>query len=279
MKTLCRFKYFMRQSGEGSVDGGLLTSVFPEARDYMAHKRLYHWELGGGFLSLSQGHTLYNPQVSYPPKAREKLDQVRKEMERIGGLKVYQEMSSIGQGSDRGGGIEKVLVEWLPGLLPETHGKGKGKEKLKLLEVGALKPDNYDRYRSWISNTPIDLRSRHPLIKQQDFLQIDVTTNAGQWDVISLSLVLNFVPQARDRGKMLRLAHTFLRTRGLLFIVLPLPCVQNSRYLDFQRLTEILAALSVSGEQTHLGEETLPPELTAKRTLRTGDRNNFAILL
>ncbi|KAF9510046.1 hypothetical protein BS47DRAFT_1300681, partial [Hydnum rufescens UP504] len=202
--------------------------------------------------------------------------------------------SSIGQGSDRGGGSEKVLLEWLPGLLPETHGKGKGKEK----------PDNYDRYRSWISNTPIDLRSRHPQIKEQDFLQIDVATNAGQWDVISLSLVLNFVPQARDRGKMLRLARTFLRNRGLLFIVLPLPCVQNSRYLDFQRLTQILAAvgfsivkerhkqggkliyvlcraeqLSVSGEQTHLGEEAFPPELTAKRSLRTGDRNNFAILL
>ncbi|KAF9503950.1 hypothetical protein BS47DRAFT_1369150 [Hydnum rufescens UP504] len=91
---------------------------------------------------------------------------------------------------------------------------------------------------------------------------------------------------------------------GLEDIVLPLPYVQNSRYLDFQRLTQILAAvgfsivkerhkqggkliyvlcraeqLSVSGEQTHLGEETLPSELTAKRTLRTGDRNNFVILL
>ena len=68
--------------------------------------------------------------------------------------------------------------------------------------LGALKPDNYYRHRSWISNTPIDLRSRHPQIKEQDFLQIDVLTNTSQWDVISLSLVLNFVPQAQDRGEI-----------------------------------------------------------------------------
>ncbi|KAF9519449.1 hypothetical protein BS47DRAFT_1288456, partial [Hydnum rufescens UP504] len=171
--------------------------------------------------------------------------------------------------------------------------------------AGALKPDNYDRYRSWISNTPIDLRSRHPLIKQQDFLQIDVATNAGQWHMLSLSFVLNFVLQARDRGENHPGDVSDSRQlRTLSDIVLPLPYVQNSRYLDFQRLTQILAAvgfsivkerhkqggkliyvlcraeqLSVSGEQTHLGEETLPSELTAKRTLRTGDRNNFVILL
>ena len=102
---------------------------------------------------------------------------------------------------------------------------------------------------------------------------------------------------------MLRLAHTFLRTGGLLFIVLPLPCVHNSRYLDFLRLTQILTAVGfsivkerhkpggkliyilcraeqLSGPGMQSGQrETLPPELTAKRSLRTGNRNNFAILL
>jgi 25S rRNA (adenine2142-N1)-methyltransferase len=70
----------------------------------------------------------------------------------------------------------------------------------RLLEVGALKPDNYMTCSSWIDTTPIDLRSRHPSILEQDFLLLDETENREKWDSISLSLVLNFVPDARDRG-------------------------------------------------------------------------------
>lgn len=70
----------------------------------------------------------------------------------------------------------------------------------RLLEVGALKPDNYRTCTRWIQNTPIDLRSRHPAIKEQDFLLLDPTENEKKWDAISLSLVVNFVPGAKDRG-------------------------------------------------------------------------------
>jgi len=108
----------------------------------------------------------------------------------------------------------------------------------RLLEVGALKPDNYRGCCSWIENTPIDLNAQDPGIRQQDFLQMEEDENACKWDVLSLSLVLNFVPDPRERGtgscseefhsclifpgRMLRLAHLFLdasRTRcGLLFV-------------------------------------------------------------
>ena len=69
-----------------------------------------------------------------------------------------------------------------------------------LLEVGALKPDNYASCSSWIDVTPIDLRSRHPAIREQDFLGMAVDENQGKWDIISLSLVVNFVPEPRNRG-------------------------------------------------------------------------------
>jgi 25S rRNA (adenine2142-N1)-methyltransferase len=72
---------------------------------------------------------------------------------------------------------------------------------ISLLEVGALLPDNYASCSSWIDVTPIDLNSRHPAIKQQDFLKMDVLEHASKWDLISLSLVLNFVPDAHDRGQ------------------------------------------------------------------------------
>jgi 25S rRNA (adenine2142-N1)-methyltransferase len=70
-----------------------------------------------------------------------------------------------------------------------------------LLEVGALKPDNYHTCSSWIEWTPIDLHSLHPHIVEQDFLLMDADQHANKWDAISLSLVLNFVPLPLDRGK------------------------------------------------------------------------------
>ena len=99
-----------------------------------------------------------------------------------------------------------------------------------------MKPDNYSSCSSWIDCTPIDLHSRHPLIKEQDFLQLTQDQNAQQWDIISLSLVVNFVPSTTDRGmllvirlieyltqmvisgKMLSMAHSFLRQDGYLFL-------------------------------------------------------------
>ena len=100
-------------------------------------------------------------------------------------------------------------------------------------------------------------------------------------------------------GKMLRLARTFLKSpAGLMFIVLPSACVQNSRYMDRARLELVLRAtgfrvitekckasgkivyfLCQADAPSELDGKSLPKELTAKRTLREGDRNNFAILL
>ncbi|KAG6854979.1 hypothetical protein C0991_009802 [Blastosporella zonata] len=124
------------------------------------------------------------------------LADIEDEIETLGGLEQYQRMSAVGQGTDRGGGSEKVLIGWL-----KEFGLHKDRSsKLRLLEVGALKPDNYNTCVTWIDSTPIDLRSRHPSIIEQDFLQLDVNENRKKWDAISLSLVLNFVPEPKDRG-------------------------------------------------------------------------------
>lgn len=70
-----------------------------------------------------------------------------------------------------------------------------------MLEIGALSPDNAAAKRPYIMNTPIDLNSQHPDILAQDFLQRPLPkTNADRFDIVSCSLVLNFVPEPRDRG-------------------------------------------------------------------------------
>lgn len=46
----------------------------------------------------------------------------------------------------------------------------------------------------------LDLHSRHRDILEQDFLLMDEAAHRDRWNVISLSLVVNFVPDAKDRG-------------------------------------------------------------------------------
>jgi 25S rRNA (adenine2142-N1)-methyltransferase len=88
---------------------------------------------------------------------------------------------------------------------------------------------------------PMDLRSRHPSIAEQDFLLMDQDEHKDKWDVISLSLVLNFVPEPKDRGelrpvvqeiqklikdligRMLSIAHNMLSPKGLLFLAVSSP--------------------------------------------------------
>jgi 25S rRNA (adenine2142-N1)-methyltransferase len=81
--------------------------------------------------------------------------------------------------------------------------RGSNGLRLQLLDVGALMPDNYGSCSSWVQCTPIDLHSRHPAIREQDFLLMGEAEQSGKWDVISLSLVLNFVPDPRMRGERL----------------------------------------------------------------------------
>ena len=134
----------------------------------------------------------------------------------LGGLERYQQLSALGQREERGGGSQKVLVNWLKEL--NVHHSYDNRRKLRfvfhgvpqfvsglsvlyrLLEVGALKPDNFLSSSSWIDCMPIDLHSRHPKIVEQDFLLLDEKQHLNRWEAISLSLVLNFVPVPKDRG-------------------------------------------------------------------------------
>lgn len=220
----------------------------------------------------------------------EQLDKINDEIQGLGGLEWYQQMSAVGQSNDRGGGSEKIFIGWLKEL--KVH-EGK-QEKLLLLEVGALKPDNYKHCTSWIHNTPIDLHARHPDIREQDFLLLDPGENK-KWNAVSLSLVLNFVPESRDRGRMLHLANTIIKDSGYLFLALPLPCVANSRYMTFDHFDLLMKTLGFvelrrrwkeggkmvywlfqkEREYQSRGSE----RFSKKSVLRSGNRNNFAILL
>ena len=219
-----------------------------------------------------------------------------------GGLAKYQQASIQGQSLERGGDSSKVLVEWLTGLLPgsrETeHERG---SRFRLLEVGALRTDNACSRSGLFDVTRIDLRSQHPDIETQDFMEREIPSreelNRQGFDIVSLSLVVNYVGDAAGRGEMLKRVSSFLRSSATaivpsLFLVLPVPCVSNSRYLDEERLQAIMLSLGyrmlhrkTSGKlfyslwryDANLKEEG---KIFRKEEVRKGgSRNNFAIIV
>lgn len=100
--------------------------------------------------------------------------------------------------------------------------------------------------------TRIDLHATDVGVRRQDFMAMPLPmSEAERFHVISLSLVLNYVPDAVGRGEMLLRTTKFLlqstegpaRLLPSLFLVLPAPCVTNSRYLTEARLVDIMQSL------------------------------------
>lgn len=270
-----------------------------------------------------------------------------------GGLQAYQAASKAGQSAQRGGDSSNVLVEWLhqAGFRSTSKGSLNGSSSsealshnaqleqsqnsgLKLLEVGALSLKNACVTSGLFEDVErIDLHSTTPGIMQQDFMARPVPKTAGQrelqgFDVVSLSLVVNYVPDAAGRGEMLARVSSFLRLSRLqgsqkvavkryekndqevdytdveaktvvrdwcpgLFLVLPAPCVTNSRYMNEERLEAMMQALGYSVMKRKMsaklvyyylhfeGNQDVAANPTfAKRQVRKGGtRNNFTIIL
>lgn len=231
-------------------------------------------------------------------------ERIASEIEALGGLKKYQEASLQGQREDRGGDSSRVLLDWLAasGISPLELGDN---PRLRMLEVGALSTDNACSKSGLFDIERIDLNSQGEGILQQDFMQRPLPRDdSGKFDIISLSLVLNFVPEPRGRGQMLRRTLEFLHASRIysdfsctslfpsLFLVLPAPCVTNSRYLDEERLEGIMSSLGYSRAKSKTTQrlvyylwkreaaKSFGREEFAKKELRSGgSRNNFAIVL
>jgi 25S rRNA (adenine2142-N1)-methyltransferase len=225
-----------------------------------------------------------------------KAEQIEKQIEEQGGLKVYQQASITGQSSSRGGDSSKLLIQWLE----EYDIKAATKQKYDMLEVGALSTMNACSKSGIFSVTHIDLNSQDPKIEQQDFMERPLpSTNGERFDIVSLSLVLNYVPDAIGRGEMLKRTTKFFRTKPVpsdvfpaLFLVLPAPCVTNSRYMTEQLLDSILESLGYSRLKQKISsklvyslwkyeeERDVKPETFSKVEINPGKgRNNFSIIM
>lgn len=231
---------------------------------------------------------------------------IEAEISSLGGIAEYQRASLQGQRNDRGGDSSKVLLEWLkPAITPLKAASSVPDQRFRMLEVGALSTENECSRSGLFEMKLIDLNSQHDDILQQDFMERPLPTkDSERFEIISLSLVLNYVPDPVLRGRMLHRTLAFLREPRIdlpgegsaifpaLFLVLPRSCVHNSRYCTLERLTELMALLGYTCIQTKytnklayfLWRRTEPPRnplpiFPKKEVNAGGDRNNFAIVL
>lgn len=231
---------------------------------------------------------------------------IDKEIAALGGIEKYQQASLQGQRNDRGGDSSRVLMEWLKPVHPalKEAAQGSALRPFRMLEVGALSTTNECSKSRFFSMQRIDLNSQGEGITQQDFMERPLPKDDSErFDIISLSLVLNFVPDARVRGDMLLRTLDFLVQPGSnagpelekffpsLFLVLPAPCVTNSRYMDESRLEAIMTSIGYIKTEYKLTQKLVYYLWTrtnnpasrikfAKTQIRTGGtRNNFAVLL
>ncbi|EXJ72279.1 uncharacterized protein A1O5_04783 [Cladophialophora psammophila CBS 110553] len=178
----------------------------------------------------------------------------------------------------------------------DRNTKPTGLKPLRILEIGALSTRNALNVAGVTRVRRIDLRSADEGIEEMDFMHLPLplphdAEGKGRWhdergyyDVLSLSLVLNYVPDPKARGAMLKRTALFFAPQPLphgkkdrrtkdddrqnqrdvdadvdalqqlpcLFLVLPSSCLHNSRYLTPQHLTAILNSLGY----THLHTKT-----------------------
>jgi 25S rRNA (adenine2142-N1)-methyltransferase len=231
-----------------------------------------------------------------------KADAISKEIDSKGGLKKYQEASLLGQSNDRGGDSSRVLMDWLKPVLPALKAQA-ASQPLLMLEVGALSLTNACSKSKCFDIVRIDLNSQAEGILQQDFMERPLPTSPDEYfDIISLSLVLNYVPDASGKGAMLLRTLKFLKSKVFsedlrtrfpcLFLVLPAPCVLNSRYMDEKKLESMMTTLGFIQVEKKLSSKLIyylwkleSPTTSRqfgfkKEELRSGkDRNNFAIVL
>lgn len=260
-------------------------------------------------------------------------ERLEKEIAENGGLEHYQAASILGQSESRGGDTSKHLLGYLSTVRTAikqgvrvqgepTNVQGSlgtsGKRRLRMLDVGALSTNTAAGRSGLFDITRIDLNSQEKGILQQDFMQRPLPKKQNEvFDIVCLSLVVNYVPDAKERGDMLRRVEHFLQPpseyassiskqddggRGLvgsdesldtifpaLWLVLPAPCVTNSRYMNIDRLREIMWSLGYVQLQSKLtaklayflfrwngsSEEVAFPKVEVNPG---GSRNNFLIV-
>lgn len=235
-----------------------------------------------------------NPQFANDA-ARHAQKQILRAQLSLIGLENYQAASREGEKLSAGFDCSK----W---VLSELRDATFTASRIKLLDVGSIIkrfPGATTTASGHVAMdvTAIDLHPENSELGNH-VIQADLINYAdrkelhGSFDVICLSLCVNFEGCPKRRGLMLKSAQILLKTDGFLFFTLPAACVLNSRYFDEHLLRKVLSAcgmqettlrftnklmLSVS-KKAH--PAAVAAQLSKRKVLRQGtSRNNFWIAI
>jgi len=193
---------------------------------------------------------------------------LRTKLEALGGIDGYQKASLRGE---KQGGIIFNSAHWVLDELASRHAQlrplllakkdasnllsSSTLPPLTLLDVGAIKnhycetDTRVQRLQSLfhLRPTSIDLNPQDDEVLKANFLDYakQELANENSFDVVVLSLCVNFEGSPTNRGEMLRLAARLLPEGGLLFLLLPASCIYNSRYMDLELLLELLEVVGL----------------------------------
>ena len=162
----------------------------------------------------------------------EKIEKMQGQITAMGGREAYQDASILSTELHK---TSKYVFQLLTkyDLRPR-----RGQVPLEVLEVGAINAQLLQC--SWLKVMAIDLMARHENIVQMDFFTLTPTQH---YNVVVSSMVLNCVPEPTERGRMLKMYRSHLQKEGLLFLMLPLLCLNNSNHISYDSFLHLLVAV------------------------------------
>jgi len=179
----------------------------------------------------------------------QRLNALKQQIEQRGGIQKYQEASIFGANSMTSNAFNSAHYV-LTYLKKHKHFVNPSKP-IKLLDVGAIDNQYIDSPHyssSTLDLTLIDINPQHPDVQRIDFFDYShqhILKNSHKHDVIVLSLVINYIGSAKERGHMLSycIQDEMLTEHGLVFIILPNACIQNARYMKYSRMKSLIESI------------------------------------
>eukprot|EP00033_Pygsuia_biforma_P003227 GCRY01003539.1.p1 GENE.GCRY01003539.1~~GCRY01003539.1.p1 ORF type:complete len:263 (+),score=28.81 GCRY01003539.1:129-917(+) len=228
-------------------------------------------------------HTLQK-QLDQALDDKEK-QKIQSQLEELGGIRVYQDASVDGH-TRRSSHFN--AAKWVVDRL-KAHQLLSKEKKLNLLDVGSL-CNHFSNFPNDFTVFAIDLEPRHPSVQKADFFDLNLENDS--FDVIVLSLVVNFVGTKEKRGEMLKRSAAALCEGGHLFSIMPRPCFENSRYITNDLFIQLCVSLDLflleqkhtTKLSFHVFEKSVKREHSSltrsTKIMRSGgNRNNFNIVL
>ena len=158
---------------------------------------------------------------------------IKDEIKALGGIDKYQQASVI---STQFFNTSKFIIKTLREFINNNSVRPTNNVP-NVLEVGSI--NTVLKKCTSFNVRSIDIHSQHPLIEELDFFDLPPER---AYDAVVCSMVVNYVAEPERRGEMICRLIEQIHEGGVIFLVLPLRCIQ-SEYLGMDLFDSFLTGL------------------------------------